>query len=969
MPRNLDGKNGKRQRQRKWLMNFATWNIQGISTKRREVFDEMKKMKIDIGVLTETKKKGKGNEKVEDYIMFYSGVNKHERAKRGVAIAVHSKHKSKITSWEEIDDRIMTVELKKNGYDIVVVGVYAPTDDAEVLVKDQFYEALTQVLTKINPQKEIFILGDLNARTGCCVNSVIVGRYGEKVLNDSGQRLIDLCQTLSLRIMNGFFPHKMIHKYTWSQPKRKLTSIIDYVIQRQNSPLKIKDVKVHRGPECGSDHFMVRASVLVDFRPSRKKEINKSNTQKNIECPKYNLQSLKQESVQFLYKLRLATKIQKLEGPAEEGYEQLKACIHEATREALGETVRGNPASKDWWTEELETIVKEKKHAYLKWLATGDCEDRKLYIRLNKETKREVQKRKNEFWEEKCEQINRYMGGTRVSEAWRAIRNLRKDNKNGNNIALINMNEWEDYYQKLLREDRPQFTARSIPEETNIRADIDKISVAELKKALKYMKNGKAAGPGGIPIELVKHGPDILLENLVEIYNKCLMEGDDIPNDWKIGYLSSIHKKGNKKVCSNYRGITVTSSIGRLYGRILKTRIERDFVEMEEQCGFRAGRSCLDNISTLQQLIEKRSERNLETHLIFIDLEKAYDNVPISKMLEVLQESNISKCYIRAVKTMYRNSECMIKMNNKLSTPFKVTKGLKQGCCLSPTLFKIYIQKALSTWMKKCHKMGIEIGNSCLYTLLFADDQVVIANDEEDITYMTRKLIDEYRGWGLNINLSKTEYLVIGESPNDLQVNDEIIKSTKEFRYLGTYISSEGSTRKDIENRIVQGKTATQRLNSILWSSKITIKTKVQLYRTIVEPITTYGAESWQLTQKTKSQLKAVEMDFLRRACRVSRLDHIRNDDIVQRTQIEDTIVDRIENRQLIWYGHIMRMGNERWPRKMISYTPANRRKQGRPRTSWRKGIEEAMRRREISEGDWEDRREWRLKCGKRQQP
>ena len=78
---------------------------------------------------------------------------------------------------------------------------------------------------------------------------------------------------------------------------------------------------------------------------------------------------------------------------------------------------------------------------------------------------------------------------------------------------------------------------------------------------------------------------------------------------------------------------------------------------------------------------------------MFIDLEKAYDNVLNNKMLEILQETSIDKCYIRAIKAVYKDASCVIKVNKKLSVPFKVTKGLKQGCCLSPTLFKIYINK------------------------------------------------------------------------------------------------------------------------------------------------------------------------------------------------------------------------------------------------------------------------------------
>lgn len=162
-------------------------------------------------------------------------------------------------------------------------------------------------------------------------------------------------------------------------------------------------------------------------------------------------------------------------------------------------------------------------------------------------------KEKKLFWEPNCKQINRYMGSRRVWNAWKTIKkciNLR-DIKDSSNITLIKINARENHYQKLLKEGRPKFMTTSIPEEENSRDTIEEISVTELKTAVKYMKNGKVAGPGNIPIELVNYGPDILLEKLVEVYNKCLLGGNNIPNDRKIGNLSSLQTKGNKKICSN----------------------------------------------------------------------------------------------------------------------------------------------------------------------------------------------------------------------------------------------------------------------------------------------------------------------------------------------------------------------------------------------------------------------------------
>lgn len=79
------------------------------------------------------------------------------------------------------------------------------------------------------------------------------------------------------------------------------------------------------------------------------------------------------------------------------------------------------------------------------------------------------------------------------------------------------------------------------------RHNIEEISVTALKMALKYMKNGKATGPGSISIELMKYERDILQEKLVEVYYKCFLRCDDIRNDCRMGYHCSMQTKGNKK--------------------------------------------------------------------------------------------------------------------------------------------------------------------------------------------------------------------------------------------------------------------------------------------------------------------------------------------------------------------------------------------------------------------------------------
>lgn len=86
------GYHGQRQKRRKRTTNFGTWNTQGISGKTNEIAVDLEKHNIGIVNLTETKKKGQATEKVGNYIHIFSGVPKHERAKRGVSVMVHRKY-------------------------------------------------------------------------------------------------------------------------------------------------------------------------------------------------------------------------------------------------------------------------------------------------------------------------------------------------------------------------------------------------------------------------------------------------------------------------------------------------------------------------------------------------------------------------------------------------------------------------------------------------------------------------------------------------------------------------------------------------------------------------------------------------------------------------------------------------------------------------------------------------------------
>ena len=142
-----------------------------------------------------------------------------------------------------------------------ILGIYAISDDENALAKKDFFGKLNEVIVEIRNSREVLIAGDFSSRTGKKINNLVVGPYGEEVINDNGDKLIDICEQHSLKILNGYFKHKRTHQYTWHQDTQELRSIIDYIIARQNSGLKFQDVRVFRGMTVGSDNYLVYAKI------------------------------------------------------------------------------------------------------------------------------------------------------------------------------------------------------------------------------------------------------------------------------------------------------------------------------------------------------------------------------------------------------------------------------------------------------------------------------------------------------------------------------------------------------------------------------------------------------------------------------------------------------------------------------------------------------------------------------------
>ena len=151
------------------------------------------------------------------------------------------------------------------------------------------------------------------------------------------------------------------------------------------------------------------------------------------------------------------------------------------------------------------------------------------------------------------------------------------------------------------------------------------------------------------------------------------------PRDWQTGVIIPIFKKGDRKQCTNYRGISLRSLPGKVYAKCLERKC-REIVESkleDGRCGFRPGRSTMNQIFTLKQIFEKSWEYGKDLFACFVDLEKAYDRVPRDKLWKVLQQYSVNGQLLRAIKSFYCRTEVCVRVNGKQSKPFRVGVGLR----------------------------------------------------------------------------------------------------------------------------------------------------------------------------------------------------------------------------------------------------------------------------------------------------
>ena len=318
------------------------------------------------------------------------------------------------------------------------------------------------------------------------------------------------------------------------------------------------------------------------------------------------------------------------------------------------------------------------------------------------------------------------------SEVYRLANQFRRENTDivgdkpvKNDAGEMSMSEdskqkaWLEHYQRLLNVEF-DWDPDHLSHQSPVEGPPIPITIDMVKKAILQMKAGKAPGPSGIVVEMIRAAGDMGASMIRDLAVAIIRDGK-VPSDWEQSFIICLYKgKGDALEKGNYRGLKLTEQVMKILERIVDGLI-RQLVSIDDsQFGFVPGRGTTDAIFVVRQLQEKYVAANKRLYMAFVDLEKAFDRVPRKVIWWALRKLGVEEWIVQLVQGMYVNARSRVHVGEGYTEEFEVKVGVHQGSVLSPLLF-IIVLEALSR----------EFRSGVPWEDLYADDLVIIAESLE----------------------------------------------------------------------------------------------------------------------------------------------------------------------------------------------------------------------------------------------
>ena len=765
--------------------------------------------------------------------------------------------------------------------------------------RDDILDCLDRKLN--NDTDHSIVIGDLNGKTQTALDYVldlddkhspinenegydrdtppnVRNNMDTKPVDKQGRKILEICQTHRLRILNGrTVGDRWGHPTRYPVASRETPSLLDYTLCSQEYMKKIKAFQIQPITEL-SDHCCITFKLETSHRP----EVDSG------------MQTIRHVTKGYRYDIKLAGQFtQNLKDnedltnlknkmdrigttpPSQDLVDSLaqdfgKCVVDTAIKTFPTKPPRTKKPAKQlkpakWFNDQCSKLKKAYKRALTALHKKPfDAELKHKVLCAQKSYKKACKGAEAKFRETVVGKLLE-LSLTDPKGFWKTLKDMREWGRQKPDPSdNIQPDTWKEYYKTLLN--KPT-TKQYKAEQGQPNPLLDRpLLLKELLEVIKRAKWGKASGPDHIQIELVKDFPPettkVLFKLMQMIFNNAMF-----PKTWTVSYLRAIYKKDDKEDPNNYRGLAIAPIFSKLYSMILLKRLE-DYVTEERvispnQIGFQRGYRTADHVYLLKTLVNKAFRHKKKLYAAFIDFKKAYDTVDRTILLKTLHRNGVQGNFLRNLEAMYAHASYTIKLNKGILEPISSNLGLKQGCPLSPLLFNLYINDLGAYLEDEKENSILDVQGTKVNHFLYADDLVLLSETKEGLQEQLNGLEKFAQEKELTVNTKKSVVMVFnkaGRKTSDtLLYENKRLEIVQSFTYLGIEFAASGTLSYGVKALIAKAKKAMMPLFRTITQFNLPFRNILRMFTALVEPILLYNAENWACM--TTKQIEACMKD------------------------------------------------------------------------------------------------------------
>ncbi|MCG8048280.1 MAG: reverse transcriptase family protein, partial [Candidatus Thiodiazotropha endolucinida] len=493
-------------------------------------------------------------------------------------------------------------------------------------------------------------------------------------------------------------------------------------------------------------------------------------------------------------------------------------------------------------------------------------------------------------------------------------------------------NGWGEYFQQLYSDTERQHFDSSFKEEVDERVehiqqellacqdrDPFVITAEHVRSFIRPLKTSKACGKDGIYNEHLLHGGNNLAYQLSLLYTDMYNCGY-IPDTMKKGIIITLHKGGrkSKKDPNNYRAITLTSSVLKLFERILLSFIENTLSEPLNslQGGFRPTVGCNMTSLMLKECIMFAKERHSKLFVCFLDVQKAFDKVWHNGLFLKLYNMGIKSKLLRVVIDLHSNLMSSVFHNGYNSHWFPVLQGTRQGGVISPLMYLCYVNDLLNE-LCTCD-LGFKMFGECFVAPTVCDDMVLLALSKLGLDTLMDICFRYACKWRYEYSPAKSSIIVFNETrpyfgkiQRNWYLGPNNVDEAENYKHLGVDCSKYLELKVNLKACVDKLKGTFMSIANCGLMSDFNPLSCKKIYNTVVLPKALYGCETW-------NPLRSNDILFLERAHRFC-VKFMQGLNIRTRTDVALSLLgvysieSEIDFRKLNLLGQLCRVKSNSW--------------------------------------------------------